>query len=59
MIRAEIKNVVLDEKALHTLLSSPSGPVAKELGRIGARIEGAGGEMAREVAHGPAEARHG
>lgn len=35
-----MKNVVLDEKALHALLASPSGPVAKELGRIGARIEG-------------------
>ena len=40
MIQAKIKNVVLDEKALHALIASPSGPVAKELGRIGARIEG-------------------
>lgn len=45
MIRAEIKNVVIDEKALHALLSSPSGPVAKELGRIGARIEGRAKEL--------------
>jgi hypothetical protein len=40
MMRATRAEFVIDEAALTALLAGPNGPVAKELGRLGARIEG-------------------
>lgn len=40
MIGASTATIVFDQAALDELLRSPSGPVGKELARIGARVEG-------------------
>ena len=45
MIKAGKVEFVVDQAALHALLASPQGPVAKELGRLGGRIEGRAKEL--------------
>lgn len=46
MIGAGDVTVVIDQKALQALMASPSGPVAKHLGRLGAKIEGRSKQLA-------------
>lgn len=40
MIRVGTVNIIVDERAIQDLVSSPTGPMGRELARIGARVHG-------------------